>query len=110
MVRQIQVTYAQLAQGALQVMAKAQVGADDETLALVQAARQMLRQIGDGSLVVASAETPPSDEDAPLPPQLARAQRRARGVEGVKPAQTTKGSGIKGAEGVLSEGITGAPK
>lgn len=109
MMQQVQVSFAQLAQFALSVMDKASVTADDQSLALVQASRQFLRGIQSGQYVVSEAPTPVAE--TPPPPALTRAQRRARGIEGVQPAaQAIRGAGVRGAEGVLSESITGSPK
>ena len=56
--KQVQVTHADLAGVALQVMSKATVQADDDSLALTQAARNMLRQIASGELVVGTKAPP----------------------------------------------------
>ena len=59
---QITVTYNRLAEVALAVMGQAQIKADDESLALATAARQMLHQIAQGQLAVGE----PSKAEAKL--------------------------------------------
>lgn len=71
----MQVTPAKLAEIALATMAEATVKANDETLALVGAARQFLRNIIAGKLIVMNANQEPAE-----PPVT------ARGSEGVVPA------------------------
>jgi hypothetical protein len=62
--RELRVTHAQLATVALTTIAEAKVGADDATLAMVQAARQMLHGIASGQFVVAPA---PKEQPAAAP-------------------------------------------
>lgn len=106
---QVTVSIGQLAQYALSVMDKAQVPADDQTLAMVQATRQFLHGITQGKYTVTEAAVPVQESDAPLPPHITRAQRRARGMEGVQPATKPTKGGIPGGDGVVSDKITGAP-
>lgn len=61
---QVRVTHAQLATVALTTIAEAKVGADDATLAMVQAARQMLHGIASGQFIVAPA---PKEQPAAAP-------------------------------------------
>jgi len=75
MAQQQQVTPAQMAQVALATMDKANVGADDATLALVVAARGMLRNIMNGSLIVTQAQQPSAAPATSTP--------AVRGAEGV---------------------------
>ncbi len=61
--RPINVTYAQLADVALTIMAEATIKATDEVIGLTQATRQMLRQIKSGELAVGQPiPDPPSKE------------------------------------------------
>lgn len=111
----MQVTYAQLAQVALSTMAGASVPADDRTLALVQGTRQFLRQIADGTLAIVEANPQqavgqPATTAAPHKPHNRSRPGPAKAANGVVPAQPpTKGNGMRGADGIVPESITGAP-
>lgn len=70
----ITVTFGQLAQAALTVMAEASIKADDGSIEMTRAARQMLRGIVDGSLTVAPAAASATNGGAAL------------GADGVVPA------------------------
>lgn len=109
----IKVSFAQLAHFTLSVVDKAVVPADEQTLAILGAARQFLRGVVSGEFVVSNAvKATDYNEDEyedELPPVLTRNQRRAKGIEGVQPAQKPKKGGINGDDGVVSDKITGAP-
>ena len=73
---QVRVTYAQLATVALTTIAEAKVGADDATLAMVQAARQMLHGIASGQFVVAPARRNSRPRSAPQHPRKRKSPGR----------------------------------
>jgi hypothetical protein len=60
----VQVTFPQLAQLGLELIARATVSADDNSLALAQGTRNMLKAIVSGELVVSQ----PQSSAAPPPP------------------------------------------
>lgn len=103
----VNVPFSKLAEVALATMARASISADDETIAMVQGSRNMLRAIAQGQLVL--GEPAPAKDQAPELPKAVR--RRAQYSGGVAPAaQPIKGSGINGGEGVIGEDVTGAPQ
>jgi len=59
----VQVTFAQLAQLGLELIARATVSADDNSLALAQGTRNMLKAIVSGELLVIQKQAP-----EPVPP------------------------------------------
>lgn len=108
--KQVQVSFGQLAQFALGVMSKAVVQADDEQIAYTQAARQFLHAVVAGELIISQA--PAKGAEAPQTPYMTKRRRPASHSDGVVPAgQAQPGAApVRGSEGVVSEGITGAPK
>ena len=80
---QRQITAAQLATYTLACVDRVQVNADDNTLAVTQAARILLRGIADGSLIVSRA--PPLQPENALP-------------------------NVNGADGIIPASVSGAPQ
>ena len=81
---QRQISAAQLATYLLACVDKVQVAADDNTLAVTQAARSLLRGIADGTFLVAPAQVPEPTGNA-LPD-------------------------VNGAEGIVPASVSGAPQ
>ena len=127
----VQVSYAQIAQVGLATVNKAQISADDTSMALVGGLKDMLRGIASGTLVVSLAEgaaapSPAAPVKAAVKTALAppRGPRRQQPVPPHKnqdptaghvvtgPAPQTKlagGLAARGGEGVVPAGTKAGP-
>lgn len=125
----IQISYAQIAQVGLATVNKAQISADDTSMALVNGLKEMLRGIASGALIVAPtpagaeksaqgnpapahprpALKPPRRPYSPVPPHPKQDVGAGHVVAGPAPQQKLASGAARGGEGVVPAGAKIGP-